>query len=505
MIADMNKFIGLLLGGLCAVSCLGMDVATNALGLALTWQAPHGGSRTGDVVTVSLPERGAAMFSAELDLSDWEGKVLKATIRSRGERVSEPPQPWLGYKFMLHYCDSMTGRKEWPGAPSKVGTWDWTETTFRADLRGVRPEKGARLSLGLQDASGTVSFDLSSLTLEEVQPLFPFDEGNEPCEYSPELKSQSPRRGVMLPSGPCREDDFRTLREWGATLARYQMVRGWGRRNANQDVDEYLAWVDSKVDHLLDEVLPWAEKYGISIVVDLHVAPGGRDESGDMNMFYDVRYAEAFLEAWRRIARRCVGRKGIWGYDLINEPCQNRPAAEGCDYWTLQARAARIVREIDPQTPIILEANGWDSAKQFLFMRPLDLKDVIYQAHMYDPGNYTHQGVHAKSEKDWKRVAYPGKGLDKNTLRAALEPVLDFQRRHGAIIYIGEFSAITWAEGADAYIRDCISIFNEYGWHWTYHAFREWSGWSVEHEATGWQKFRPASDTPRKRALLEGF
>ena len=50
-----------------------------------------------------------------------------------------------------------------------------------------------------------------------------------------------------------------------------------------------------------------------------------------------------------------------------------------------------------------------------------------------------------------------------------------------------------------------ISIFNEYGWHWTYHAFREWAGWSVEHEADGFMKFRPAADTPRKRALLEGL
>ena len=262
---------------------------------------------------------------------------------------------------------------------------------LRADLRGVRPEQGS-LSLGLQKGSGTVSFDLASLTFEEEKPLFEFDEGTEPCAYSPRVKNQTPLRG-------------------------------------------------------------------------------------------------------------------IWGYDLINEPCQNRPAAPNCDYWTLQARAARLVRGIDPVTPIVIEANGWDSASQFRFLKPLELSDVIYQTHMYDPGYYTHQGVHAKSEKDWLRTPYPcaAKKLDKEFLRAALKPVLDFQRRHGAVIYVGEFSAITWAEGADAYLRDCISIFNEYGWHWTYHAFREWAGWSVEHEADGFMKFRPAADTPRKRALLEGL
>ena len=80
-----------------------------------------------------------------------------------------------------------------------------------------------------------------------------------------------------------------------------------------------------------------------------------------------------------------------------------------------------------------------------------------------------------------------------------------FQLEHGAKIYIGEFSAIAWAEGADRYLADCISIFEEYGWDWTYHAFREWPGWSVEHEGTGPSDMRPSADTLRKRVLLRAF
>jgi hypothetical protein len=50
-------------------------------------------------------------------------------------------------------------------------------------------------------------------------------------------------------------------------------------------------------------------------------------------------------------------------------------------------------------------------------------------------------------------------------------------------IYIGEFSAIRWApEGSAArYLSDLIEIFEAHGWDWSYHAFREWSGWTVEH------------------------
>ena len=80
----------------------------------------------------------------------------------------------------------------------------------------------------------------------------------------------------------------------------------------------------------------------------------------------------------------------------------------------------------------------------------------------------------------------------------------DFQLRHNARIYVGEFSAIAWAPGAADYIRDCIDVFEEYGWDWTYHAFREWDGWSVEHEGMP-GRLSPSKGNDRKDALLEAF
>ena len=89
--------------------------------------------------------------------------------------------------------------------------------------------------------------------------------------------------------------------------------------------------------------------------------------------------------------------------------------------------------------------------------------------------------------------------------------MLAFSREHDARILVGEFSAITWAPGAENYIRDCIEVFEEYGWDWCYHAFREWDGWSVEKNwveydpATMRDRYEPSDDNPRKRALLDGL
>jgi hypothetical protein len=361
--------------------------------------------------------------------------------------------------------------------------------------------------LGLQATSGKVVFDLNTLKAGVWDGLFRVVNTDWTCRYPPEvLRAGQPNlRGVMLPGGPCKENDFKTLQAWGATLARYQMTRWFSATGKNRDLADFDRWLDGKLDHLEREVLPWARKYGIQICIDLHVSPGGRDESRDFAMYYDKTYAAHFVTCWRRIATRFKGQSGIYGYDLINEPVQTRRATV-VDYWTLQRLAAEEIRKVDPTTPIIIESAEWDSADSFAYLSPLRLDNIIYQVHMYQPGEYTHQGVHAKSA-DYARYPWPNpaKKWDKDYIRSRLAPVRAFEKKYNAKIYVGEFSAINWAEGADRYIADCIDVFNEYNWDWTFHAFREWAGWSVEHVGTNARDLHPSSDNPRKRALLEGM
>jgi hypothetical protein len=153
------------------------------------------------------------------------------------------------------------------------------------------------------------------------------------------------------------------------------------------------------------------------------------------------------------------------------------------DWRNLQIKAARAIRAIDPTTPISIEVDGSDSPINFAWMDPVNVSGVIYSVHMYSPMEFTHQGVSA----DWGvagGLTYPGtfngKPFNKETLRAYLQPVRDFQLANKARIYVGEFSAIRWAPGAAQYLADVTSIFEEYGWDWCYHAFREWPGWSLE-------------------------
>jgi len=366
--------------------------------------------------------------------------------------------------------------------------------------------KGADLSLGLQSSQGTVWFDELKITVMSApRPPRPKPDPNAPPAYK---GHNLPRlRGVMSPN-QFRDEDLRVLgQEWKANLIRWQMTRFWGRPGTDRDLDEYNKWMDGKLDEAA-QALDACAKYGIKLVLDVHSPPGGRTTDNTICIALEPRYADAFVALWEKIATRFKGHPALWGYDLVNEPVQNTPAPEGVDdYLGVQVRAAKAIRKIDPTTPIIIESAEWDSAAGYKDLDPVDVPNVVYQVHMYVPGEFTHQGVNGSKTG----ISYPGEinGVkwDKERLRGILQPVRDFQLAYNVHIYAGEFSAIRWAPGDSAvtYLRDVIDLFEEYGWDWSYHAYREWDGWSLEHSADPDDHERTKEPTDRLKLMLGWF
>ena len=332
------------------------------------------------------------------------------------------------------------------------------------------------------------------------------------CSYTSDVANRPQVRGVMLSQFTVSEDDFGTLKEWGATVARCQMYPV-GERWSGKTSDRagFAKWLDWKLGELKDKLLPLARSYGIPLVLDMHVPPGGRGGSG-MKMLDNPLWASFFIDCWEKIARTLGKEGGIWAYDLVNEPTQfGNP--KFIDYLEIQRRAACAVRAIDATTPIIVSCRNdvaWCAPSAFKWMEPIDLINVFYQFHMYEPFEYTHQKVLTQ----FKDVvaAYPdaSRGWDEAGLRRIVEPVRAFERRFGARIFVGEFSAIAYAKGCAKWIADVTEMLNECRWDWCYHAFREWPGWSVEHVVTegdsaATARFSPSEDNARKKALLAGL
>jgi endoglucanase len=305
------------------------------------------------------------------------------------------------------------------------------------------------------------------------------------------------------------EADIRDLAvKWNANQIRWQLnwtpmkqAEEWA-----QDLDAYDRWLDSALVEC-DRALDACDKYGIKVLVDLHTPPGGRAEGGVCRMFQEQRYQDKLIEVWDRIARRYRERQVVYAYDLLNEAVEGIVADGLLDWRDLATKATRTIRAVDPCKPVVFEPSPWGGPDGFDFLEPLDLDRVIYSFHMYRPHSFTHQGV----SNNRVGISYPGRidgqFWDKEALREAMRPAIEFQQAYNVHIYVGEFSAIRWAPGDSAYnyLRDVIDLLEHYGWDWSYHAFREWDGWSVEHGPDRTDRRPPETPTPRMQLLLRWF
>lgn len=444
-----------------------------------------------------------AMTTIELPVEKMRGYVVQFWTRVRAENVSPKPRPWNGVKFMAPIVTNQGTR--WPSVEFEAGSFDWKRVGFRAAI----PEdaKQVRLCVGLESLTGKVWFDDIRVVIGRRSTI----SGSREAVGAVHKGHTTPRlRGAMI-SRNIDEEGLRVLgQQWNANLVRWQLIRT-GPIDNPLDLVAYDRWLQSALKQL-DAALPLCEKYGLRVVVDLHSPPGGQRTSGgyagsDHGLFTDAACQRRFVELWQQMARKYKDVKVIWGYDLANEPIETLVEDDLADWPELADRTARAIRAIDPERTIIVEPAQGGSPPGLAELEPLRVPNIVYSVHMYIPGEFTHQGVYHSNET----VHYPGqiagKRWDKAQLEAALQPAIDYQRKYGVHIYIGEFSAIRWApdQSACRYLKDVIDIFEAHGWDWTYHAFREWDGWSVEHGSDRKDRNRSTMPTDREQLLRSWF
>lgn len=352
--------------------------------------------------------------------------------------------------------------------------------------------------------------------------------------HATEPYSMSGLRGVML--GPplqlprLSQCDVTKLHHWNVNVVRWQLNNPAAD---TQSEAEYMAWIDQSL-HEIDLALPMFREAGIKIVIDLHTPPGRRHQDITCNpprtygaaMFYDVAGWEraAFKRVWQTIAARYANERAIVGYDLLNEPetpqrCDGRFEDSGKVQWRLLAiETAQLIRQVDTRHAIIFEPSG-GSPQQLRsdYFPPLPVPGVIYSVHVYAPLDITHQCTGSFDLPGCvPSSAYPGMVdntlWNRTELRNHLQQVINYKNTNGVEIFIGEFSCTNKAPGLSAgyYIRDCIQVFEEQGFSWTYHAYAEADVWNVEKSTVG----DPCStisgpcdngsvDSYRKQKLLE--
>ena len=308
------------------------------------------------------------------------------------------------------------------------------------------------------------------------------------------------------------EQDVKDFASWGGNLLR---VNGNSRPLMKKEPPYEF---DEDAFALYDRLIDAGERNGVHIVIDPHTTPGTEKTtttSPNDKFWNDASYHEHLVRLWDKIARRYKDRKNI-SYDLLNEPSLPNGGARGtaADWNLLVRKLVKTIRALDSTHTIIIEPptlrtpdgkyiNRLDGMR---YLEAPPDANVVYSPHIYEPHEFTHQGVQGRPEP----VSYPGriagKQWDRDTLEKAVAPVAEFQKKYGVPVFIGEFSAPRW-RGADAnrYIRDVIEICEEHGWSWAYHSFREADVWDAEmsnEDKTDRQR-RPT--TPRLELLKSFF
>jgi hypothetical protein len=476
------------------------DPVDGSLRISASERAPAAGEAVQrDVLGRAIPlTAGRREVERVLALDGLRGWEVEVTARLRWAGIPRPAVPWEGVRLGLWFTTPIKAYGS--GAHGRWGDGGWSEVSFRARIPA--DAGSAAIRLGLIADAGTLWVD--QVRLERRSP--PLADGVDPGWAPPPARWRGTGVGGTAAAGGASGRIAPLAREWGANLCKVwlplpdpALADGVFRA----ELDRSLAGVTSALDE--------AAAAGVAVIVQTTAGPAWRDPArgGTHRMYLDPAVADRFIESWRIIARRLAGRPALWGCDLLNETVLKMPPTDGCGGWEeLAGRAAQVVNDLLPEARVLVQPEEWWGMRAFERLRPVEGRNLVYSVHMYEPFALTHQGVKTRRSEG---LSYPGTidGVrwDRGRLREALRPAREFQLAHRVPMQVGEFSCIRWAPDGSAgrWLADCIALFEEYGWDWTYHAAGDWDGWSVELGGDPDDRRPLPAPGSAKRALLEGM
>lgn len=307
---------------------------------------------------------------------------------------------------------------------------------------------------------------------------------------------------------PYTQADFDRLAALGAN---YVNVSGPGLFTETPPYE-----LDKDVQANLDSLLDTIAQADMFAVITFRTGPGRsdftfyRDGAGVWfdeellieSVWEDQEAQDAWVEMWRYTAERYGTHPIVVGYDLMCEPNaagalleiwdpeEFYPEYAGTTYdWNqLYPRITAAIRQVDPDTPILVGGMGWSAVRWLPYLEPTGDERTAYVVHQYEPqDDYTHQ-------EPWGDNTYPGSvdldwdhepdPFDKRWLDEFLSVIDDFQNEHAVPTAVNEFGVQRWVPGGAAFMADQIDLFEQRGmnhalWSWD----PSWEPWTEEVDA----------------------
>jgi endoglucanase len=261
---------------------------------------------------------------------------------------------------------------------------------------------------------------------------------------------------------------------------------------------------------------------GYSVSLDLH--PG--DRFNRLHRDDPGASMEEMKSAWGDLAQviRNFPADRVFA-ELLNEPDLK------ADRWQTEVEELAVfVRELLPETTLIIGPVNWQRADSLPAFRPLSDLNIVYAIHFYDPMVFTHQGHwdpndplhsvtglpypiraadpavqalrrHLSSERSLAALEMLDRSIAASAVNGGiekwLEPAAAWQRRFSRPIIINEFGVLKASAPRDSRLRwlSAVTAYaNEHCWGWAHWELAQ--GFGLVNDATG----RP--DAGVLRALL---
>ncbi len=315
------------------------------------------------------------------------------------------------------------------------------------------------------------------------------------------MKTQPFLRGTNISHWLSQSDRRGEERRAWFTPEDIRIITDYGFDHIRLPVDEEQMWDEagkSEEDAFdcLENALDWAEAEGLGVILDLHILRGHSfGQMTEPKLFTDPEEEAHFAGMWRQISARLASRStDSLAYELMNEPVADNPA----DWNRVAAAAMRLVREREPQRTILIGSNRWNSVFTVHELELPDTERTILTFHYYHPMLITHHRASWSQEGRMYDgpIQYPGRPIADEHLSQVRPPeptkfgALDFaelnkpftrdnmvadfagaiavSRKTGCPLYCGEFGVVNYAPMPvrEAWYRDIISVFEEYGIGW---------------------------------------
>ena len=258
--------------------------------------------------------------------------------------------------------------------------------------------------------------------------------------------------------------------------------------------------LDPDIQDNLDDLLGMIAHARMFAVISFRTGPGRAEFSvcclGD-DWFDDSYYndsvwgdqaaQDAWVEMWRYTAQRYRDNPAVVGYDLMVEPNSNEVGSDAThplDIWDpevfydtyggtlydwnqLYPRITAGIREVDPETPILIGGMGYSAVEWLPYLQPTGDPRTVYVVHQYAPFQYTHQPWDSPDctypgtcDVDWDGEDEP---FDRDWLEDLLSTIDDFETTHSVPVAANEFGVMRWQPGAASFMDDQMDLFERRG------------------------------------------